>query len=289
MADSPLSSEDVTSLIDHLLKTKDPATVGLKKIIKTKIDQDRDFPLQSLSMEEFESGEQSSTVFSEAEKRILELEKRCRELEKNVAKEKLAGEQKVKEAFAKGIAEGKAQGEKDGFEKASKDFQNRITTLESRIVAIFSRIDEEKKLMILNSHRMLLNFTFLLARKIINREIQTDSDIVIGVVKKALGYISDREKLTIRVSPDDLESVTGKKNMWLSVNEQLENVTITTDERIEHGGCIIESPSGIADARIDIQLGELRDVVDKAWDDMMTGEPPIEDIKSEQPGEQERI
>ncbi|MFP4417432.1 MAG: FliH/SctL family protein [Chitinivibrionales bacterium] len=277
MADSPLSTEDVTSLIDHLLKTKDPATVGLKKIIKTKIDEDRDFPLQSLSMEEFGEGEKSSKLFSEAEKRILELEKRCRQLEKKVAHEKIAGEQKAKQAFAKGLAEGKSEGEKTGFDKASKDFQSNMQQLEKRIVTIFSHIDEEKKLMLLNCHRMLLNFTFILARKIIHREIQTDSDIVIGVVRKALSYISDRERLAIRVSPEDLETVSGKKSLWQSVNERIDNITIATDERIEKGGCIIESPSGIADARIETQLQELHDVVDKTWDSMMTGDRPDTD------------
>ncbi len=286
MADTPLSSEDVTSLIDHLLKTKDPATVGLKKIIKNKIDEDRDFPLQSLSMEEFGSEEKSTPIFNEAEQRILELEKRCRELEKSVAKEKLSGEQKAKESFEKGVAQGKAQGEKQGFDRATKDYRKHIERLEQRIVAVFSRIDQEKKLMLINSHRMLLNFSFQLARKIVCREIQTDSDVVINVVRKALSYISERERLTIKVSPDDLQTVTDKKNLWLSVNERLDNIVIATDERIDSGGCIIESPSGIADARIDIQLQELRDIVDRTWDDMITGEPPAFSDQT-QPGEGE--
>jgi hypothetical protein len=53
---SPSSpSENTASLIDKLLKAKDPATVGLKRIIRKKIEDINDFPLKKVQFEEFDS------------------------------------------------------------------------------------------------------------------------------------------------------------------------------------------------------------------------------------------
>jgi flagellar assembly protein FliH len=262
---SSLSSDDVSTLIDHLLKSKDPATVGLRKILKNKRDAAEDFPLHPLSFEEFHEAGKTKEAFSPDEKRILELEKRVAVLEKRLLDQQEKARAGVVAAHAKGLAQGRAAGEADGIKKAKEAFDGQVRELQEKIVAFLATVEASKKRIFTDSHTVLLKLCFELTKKIINTECSTNPDIVLSVIKKSLSYISDREKLVIRVAKEDMEHASAKKDFWLPVGERVESIRIESDDRIEKGGCIIESNSGVADARLGVQVKELSEFVEKIW------------------------
>ena len=45
-----------------------------------------------------------------------------------------------------------------------------------------------------------------MVRKVISTEVTVNQNIILSVLKKALTYIGDRERLVVRVSPDDFET-----------------------------------------------------------------------------------
>jgi hypothetical protein len=79
MSTPSFSSENISAFIDHILKAKDPAVVGLQRILKHKISESRDFPLQEPAQEDFGSAAGGRTVFNETERRLLTLEKTIRD------------------------------------------------------------------------------------------------------------------------------------------------------------------------------------------------------------------
>jgi flagellar biosynthesis/type III secretory pathway protein FliH len=268
---SSLSPDDVTTLIDHLLKSKDPATVGLRKILKSKRDEAEDFPLHPLSYEEFHVPGMTKETFSHDEKRILELEKQVKGLEAGRAAQQEKAKAAVVAAHRQGMQEGLARGEEDGLKKAKAGFDGRVEELQVKIAAFLGDIEASKKRIYGNAHTILLKLCFELTKKIINKECSIDPDIVLLAIKKSLSYIADREKLVVRVARDDLETASLKKDFWLPVGERVESIRIESDERIEKGGCIIESNSGVADARLGVQISELAEFVEKIWESVIAG------------------
>jgi flagellar assembly protein FliH len=263
---SSLSSNDVSALIDYLLKSKDPATVGLRKILKSKRDAVDDFPLHPLSYEEFHVPGKTKDPFSQDEKRILELEKTVRALETRLAVEKEIARAAVAAAFANGVKEGRASGEEAGLKKAQAGFDAQVKSVQGKIATILGEIETSKKKIFADAHTVLLKLCFQLTKKIINTESSVNPDVVLEVIKKSLSYIADRERLVIRVAPGDLETASSKKDFWLPVGEQTDSIRIESDDRIEKGGCIVESNSGVADARLGVQLQELALFVEKIWE-----------------------
>jgi flagellar assembly protein FliH len=271
---SSLSPDDVSALIDHLLKSKDPATVGLRKILKGKRDAVEDFPLHPLSYEEFHVPGRTKDPFSNDEKRIIELEKAVQSLETKLAKDKENARTAVAAAFAQGVKEGRASGEAEGRKKAQADFDGQVKALADRIAATLGEIESSKKKIYANAHSILLKLCFQLTKKIINAECSANPDIVLEVIKKSLSYIADRERIVIRVSPLDLEAVSAKKDVWLPIGEGAESIRVEGDERVEKGGCIVESNSGVADARLGVQLEELAVFVEKIWESVTASPEP---------------
>ena len=267
-------NENVSVLLDQLLKAEDPATIGIRRILRNKIDAANAFPLKTPEMETFDAhsgtkttkGKSAGGLFTEDERAYLELEKKVRELERTLTQEKVAGKKAVAESHEKGKAEGFAEGEKKGHDEALKKFNAEIAKLKDQTAKYFKQLEISKKEMINGLEHILLRFCMELTKKIVACETTTNPDIVLAAIKKGLGMIADRDNILIRVSPGDMETATGSKDFLSSVTERLENVRIEEDSRIGKGGCIIESNSGMVDARLGVQLEEVEVLVEKAWE-----------------------
>ncbi|MDR2693064.1 MAG: hypothetical protein LBB74_02480 [Chitinispirillales bacterium] len=268
-------NENVSVLLDQLLKAEDPATIGIRRILRHKIDEGNTFPLKTVQMESFEtSGKpgaggkrgKDSHIFTEQERSYLELEKRVREVERTLTQERLAGKRALSDNFEKGKAEGFTAGEKSGHDKAKAAFDAEIAKLKEQTAKYLKQLEDSKKTMINGLEHILLRFCVELTKKIVSRELETNREMINAIIKRALSMIADRENLIIRVSPGDMEAASGNKDFLSSVTERLENVRIEEDARIGKGGCIIESNSGMVDARLGVQLEEVEALVEKAWE-----------------------
>lgn len=271
MSEESVTSKNVSDLIDYLIKAKDPAVVGLRRILKKKIDTGQDFPLQEHILEELGTGgKKSHKIFTESEQSIMELENTILKLQQQKTELKKSSEKAIREAFQKGQQEGFLRGEKSAYDKARSEYDRQIRDIQEKLVTVFNNIEESRRELINETERNILDTAMVIAQKIINTEISLNPKIILGVIKKALSFIVDRHGLVVRVSPNDLESVTHKKDFWTSITERLDKVTVESDSRIEKGGCIIESNTGVADARITVQLKEIMEVIDATWENIMT-------------------
>jgi flagellar biosynthesis/type III secretory pathway protein FliH len=268
MNDESFAPEKVSSLIDNLLKSSDPATVGLRKIIRKKQDEVQDFPVKPPELEEFESPDKKSKLFNENERRVLELEKKISDLNIELKNQQEQARTAIQNAFTKGKAEGLKDGLSKGISDTTDEYEKKIDLIQARVGTFLQDIEKSKKSIYSNAEHILIRFCLEMVKKIISSDIAIHQDIIIAVVKKALSYIGDKEKLIVRVAPSDLETVSGRKDFWVPVAEKLSDISIVQDERIEQGGCIIESNSGIVDARLGIQFQELADLVEKIWENI---------------------
>ena len=97
MAEETVTPKNVSDLIDYLMKAKDPAVVGLRRILKKKADTGRDFPLQEHTFEELGTSKQTSgKIFTETEQRIMELEKTVLKLQQQLTGQKKDAEKAIK-------------------------------------------------------------------------------------------------------------------------------------------------------------------------------------------------
>ena len=262
-----LSPENVSSLIEHILKTKDPETVGLRRILRRQDQKAGQFPLHSPLLEEFGTPGGRKTL-SEDEEEVLKLEKRVRDLERSLKQQNDNARAAVQNAFVKGHQDGLQSGIEQGKAEVAKEFEKKIDEVQKRVASFLGAIEESKRNVFVNAEHVLTRLSCEVAKKIISTELTGRDDIILHVIKKALTYIGDREKLILRVATDDLEIVSGRKDFWAPVSERLKDIAIEPDEQIEKGGCIIESNSGVVDARLGVQFIELTDIIEKVWENV---------------------
>jgi flagellar assembly protein FliH len=88
-------------------------------------------------------------------------------------------------------------------------------------------------------------------------QAMTTRESVLAAVRETVRHARDRSRLTLRVSPADFAAIREHLD---TVLEGLEagQVEVAADERVELGGCLLETPAGQLDGRLEVQLASLR-------------------------------
>lgn len=106
----------------------------------------------------------------------------------------------------------------------------------------------------------LIKLALEISREVIQDELAMKPEIVLKNVERAIGKVSDLEKVTIRVNPLDLDLVLPKQEFFRKLLPDVQDFVITGHYSIERGGCHIETNSGTIDAQVNTQLAVVEEV-----------------------------
>jgi flagellar assembly protein FliH len=150
-----------------------------------------------------------------------------------------------REAFAKGFA----QGERAGAEAAA----SRGEAMLRRLTESLDQVAALRAQVIRDTERQMVQLALAIARRIIQREVSLNHDMLIAIARVAMERLGEGAQLTIRLNPEDHTAVTAAgAEQWARAQ-----VAVVADARLPRGGCRIESNLGIVDAGIDAQLNEV--------------------------------
>jgi len=150
-----------------------------------------------------------------------------------------------REAFAKGYE----QGERSGAEAAAQ----RGEAILRRLTQTVEELTTLRAKMIHQTERQMVQLALAIARRVVQREVSLDQDLLIAMARVALDRLGDSAQVTIRLHPEEYEATGGARVAQLTSA----NVTVVPDARVQRGGCRVESTVGALDAGIDAQLQEI--------------------------------
>jgi flagellar assembly protein FliH len=80
------------------------------------------------------------------------------------------------------------------------------------------------------------------------------------MARAAIARIVDREQITVRVNPADIEQMREHRDELLALGD-VKTMRVIEDQRVDRGGVILETDSGSVDAKISTQLTEVRKIL----------------------------
>jgi flagellar assembly protein FliH len=153
------------------------------------------------------------------------------------------------------------KGFKDGFENAKneieKTYKERFIKKVDEFNKILSSVDEKISGYEREFEDLVVQLSFEIAQKITRREIQKDS-VIEGVLKDSLRKILGANSVIIKIHPEDYKILNEDNNKNLFFDESFSKIKFEQDDRIEQGGCVVETEIGNVDARIISQFNELK-------------------------------
>lgn len=155
---------------------------------------------------------------------------------------KTAYDEGYTEGYEKGLAEAKRQLEEE-LDKA-RDI------VKSSYIA--------KQQVIREAEPFLVQLSVDIAEKVIARQVELDETVIVDMVQRALDHCNATGSITVFVKPERFPLVQGAREelkRYVNGNQELK---IVPDRMIESDGCIIRSQQGSVDARVDVQLNQIR-------------------------------
>lgn len=113
----------------------------------------------------------------------------------------------------------------------------------------------------------ILKLSVEIAGQVVKQHIETDEEFVLKTIKAGLRQLRERNEIRIRVNPVDYEFTRTHKDEISQSCDGVRSIEVTDDRRVAQGGCIIESPNGELDARIETQLAEIERALREAAHD----------------------
>jgi flagellar biosynthesis/type III secretory pathway protein FliH len=198
-----LPPDQIASLVARILEDKDPATVGLRRIVRRKTAEAYDFPMRAFAVEDFAGVNKGSKALSDDEQRIIDLERQVIGLKKTAQEQARKARTAVQNAHAQGFDEGKKRGYDEGVEKAGAGHRRDLEALQASMTEFMRNLETEKNTLYASADRTMLELCRLMVKKIIAVDTHQHGEIILAVLRKALSYVAEKEKLVIRVSSRD--------------------------------------------------------------------------------------
>jgi flagellar biosynthesis/type III secretory pathway protein FliH len=126
-----------------------------------------------------------------------------------------------------------------------------------KVLSFTTMVDDllvQKKRLLTDSEEAVVKLSCEIARRIIAETAEIKEEMILEIVRNALGHLADKQKVTIRVNPADAATLRNHSGEWAEATGAGSAVEIVEDMRIKRGGCLIEGESGSVEAQLDRQI-----------------------------------
>ena len=147
-------------------------------------------------------------------------------------------------------------GKEDAIRELQSQYSRKLQTKFEEYDNLMKSVDERLIEYKTSFDKIVLDASFLIASKIIKKSI-SESPIIFDAIKESTSKIIGANNIVIRLNSADVELIQ-ESEVNLLDNKSYSNLKFEVDDRIEAGGCFIESEIGNVDARITSQLNELK-------------------------------
>jgi len=157
------------------------------------------------------------------------------------------------EAYKEGILKGQEEGRKMAIKQIEPLFDTLKNTIEE-LSGLRSSIIEKH-------HEQILEIIFLIAEKVIHRQIHLSPDIILDTVRAATSHLTETEEIRIRLHPSDFEYIRDIETILSKKLTGKNAVHVVDDSSIERGGVIIETEFGDIDATVRSEIEHMKEVI----------------------------
>jgi flagellar assembly protein FliH len=145
------------------------------------------------------------------------------------------------------------QGQAAGEAAALQRMQQKLDPVLNGLNGIIAELASTRKRVRAEAEDDAVKLAIAIARRILYRELSTDPEAILGLVKAAFGKLNARETHRLRVSPSDAAAIQEHRTK-LQLPPALE---IAADAALTPGSAVFETSRGELDASIDTQLAEI--------------------------------
>lgn len=156
------------------------------------------------------------------------------------------------EGKRQGINEGLSQGQADGRAQAYAEHSDTLKDQLQRFSRIVDALEHPLQTQEHQLERLLVSTIVQLTRSLVQRELQTDSGDIVGVVQQALAALPvGVGQITLSLNPDDLAIVENY------AEEHQKEWRFQSDASLLPGGCRVQTRESLVDYSVETRMEQL--------------------------------
>jgi flagellar assembly protein FliH len=154
------------------------------------------------------------------------------------------------QGFAQGLEEGKIKGQEQGYLEIVQKGNGMLQELEQ----ITADYQTSVKTLLNSLEGRVMEMVATMVKNITKNKIDENNEVVLSVIRSAGDRMLERDVAKLLVHRADMELVLANKNALIAGIDTITDLEILPGNTVDQGGCIIETGSGMIDARIETQL-----------------------------------
>lgn len=166
------------------------------------------------------------------------------------------------------------QGYQEGLDLAAQRYCQSIAQLQD----LMDSLRQERESFFASIESEVVKLSVEIAEKILRHELESKPEAVMEIIRLALLQLTDRDSISLRISPQDAELVKQHREQIRDAAGGVRQIEIIEDRRVDPGGCVIESASGSLDARVSSQLSEISRALLEVSGDDRDADPGFEQV-----------
>ncbi|HEY6235072.1 MAG TPA: FliH/SctL family protein, partial [Candidatus Elarobacter sp.] len=168
----------------------------------------------------------------------------------------------------------RGRGHDEGFNagRAAADAEMDDMLVTMRGLLEMAKIERHK--LIEEAEPELVRLALGIAERVLHQQVALDRGVVVEMAKTAIARLIERDTVTVRVNPADLERMREHRDDLMALGD-IRNLRLLEDKRVDRGGVIVETDAGTIDARVRTQLDEARKIL-HIEDDVVVEPAPAE-------------
>lgn len=166
------------------------------------------------------------------------------------------------EAAEAGSKDGYDEGYQKGLEAARKEMEEAIIDANKKAENTLKTASEAAEYYVQHAEEDIAKIVMRVVEKVIPQHFMDVPQVILPAVRQAIDKVRDQKIVNVHVNPESYELVLLARDEFRTIlTDGTAVLEVTSDESLKPGDCVIETPNGGVDARLQTQIELVRHAV----------------------------
>lgn len=216
---------------------------------------------------------ESQKVLEETEAMIVDLLDKARDEARAIMEAARDEAELIHIQASQAAQEMKQQALEDGYREGLEKARQEMDTLQSEAQQRSRTLLEETRIHKLKTIKAceadILRLALAIAKKVVAAELGGNPDVILNVIREATALLDNPNNISVHVNPAELNHVLEGigSSYYTSKDGEVIKYKVLPDNRINSGGCTIQSEVGMIDARMETRLQNMEQLIQEVSGD----------------------
>ena len=185
-------------------------------------------------------------------------------------------DERVQQALSEQLEQARAQWEQEAQQKTDEaleqgrqqgisEAEGTIELRAAELASVISSLAQARDKLLDDAEQAVLEMTLAIARRFVEQSALLGDELIRKTIKDTVKMVTEKDKVVIRVNPDDLDEVRGHQDDIIFIGDGIGRLEVRGDKKVDRGGCVVETEAGNIDARIASRFEQLDKAIRQAY------------------------